>query len=364
MNKQNHFLDISLFDNILVSPLDWGLGHTTRCFPIIENLLHLGKKVFLACEPGSASEKILKDAFPQPEFLPLKGYHIHYSQTKKTFNYTIASQVPKVLAAIKNEHRQLQQWIDIYKIQLVISDNRYGLYSSKIPCIFITHQLRILASNRFLENNLQKINYAYINKFTECRVPDFESREINIAGKLSHPDIMPRVPVKYIGPLSRLQKLDTSANQYAFLILLSGPEPQRTILEGKLLSAISLRKEKTLFVRGLKNPLGKLTGPAGVTIIDYLDKKELSEMLAKSRFVIARSGYTTVMEMIVLQKKCIYIPTPGQTEQEYLADRLQAQKWAFCFEQDEADYNKKIDEALLFNYQLPDMKGADFSATS
>ncbi len=344
--KEDTFLDISLFDNILLSPLDWGLGHTTRCFPIIENLLSLNKNVFIACEKGFASEKILQQSFPDCTYLHLDGYNIHYGKNKNSFNVAIAAQIPKILSSIKNENKILQKWIDEYKIQLVISDNRYGLYSHSIPCIFITHQLQIKLPFASLEKTLQKINYKYINKFTECWVPDFEDTQHNIAGDLSHPEKMPDVPVKYIGPLSRLKKIAQETVLYDLLILLSGPEPQRTILENKLLEIIPQRKERILLVRGLANTEKQISGFNNAEIVNYLHADALSQKLAQSRFVLARSGYTTVMEMIDLQKKCIYIPTPGQTEQEYLAKKLHQQKWAFSFEQSEENYNEKIDEAL------------------
>ena len=354
MKKQKHFLDISLFDNILLSPLDWGLGHTTRCFPIIEDLLCLKKNVFIACEKGSASEKILQQSFPDCTYLHLDGYNIHYGKNKNSFNLAIAAQIPKILSSIKNENKILQKWINEYKIELVISDNRYGLYSNRIPCIFITHQLQIKLSFASLEKTLQKINYTYINKFTECWIPDFEDKQLNIAGELSHPEIMPAIPVKYIGTLSRIKKVQSKAEQkFDFMVLLSGPEPQRTILEQKLLHVLSLRKEKILFVRGLAIVKNQLIAPAHIEVINYLHADELAERITESRHIIARSGYTTVMEMIKLYKKCIYIPTPGQTEQEYLAKRLMRQYWAFSFRQYEKDYNTKIDEALHFPYQLP-----------
>lgn len=188
---------------ILVAPLDWGLGHATRCIPIINALLAQNHKVIIASDGAIAV--LLKKTFPNLIFLQLQGYNIKYSKTKIGLPLKILSQLPKIFTAIKAENTWLQKVINEYKIDVVISDNRPGLYSTKIKCVYITHQLTIKAGNKFLEKWIQKIHYKYINKFTECWVPDNEG-ENNLAGELSHPKIKPQTPLKIYWCIIKIYK--------------------------------------------------------------------------------------------------------------------------------------------------------------
>ena len=166
---------------ILIAPLDWGLGHATRCIPIIHSLINNGYKVIVA-----ASDKpkiLLQQEFPTVHFVELKGYKIAYSKNKWMLPFKIGMQIPKILKTIWYEHNWLQKIIQEHSINLVISDNRFGLYTSKIPCVFITHQLTIQTPFTALTNIVQQINYRYINRFTACWIPDFKD-EPNLAGVL------------------------------------------------------------------------------------------------------------------------------------------------------------------------------------
>jgi len=333
----------------LFSPLDWGLGHTTRSIPLLKRIASEGHTIVVACEPGSASEKILKRFFPQADFLALKGYGITYAKKQRWFAWKMIRQIPKIMAAIKNEEKQIAQWCKQYHFDCILSDNRYGFFHKKIKSVFITHQLQIAAPYSFLEKIIQRLNYRYINRFSECWVPDFEG-ENNLAGKLSHPEKLPGIPVKYIGALSRLKKTEAE-KIYDFLILLSGPEPQRTILENEFLKIKNRFTEKVLLVRGLPKEETTPASTENFTIRNYCDADELSEAIAQSEFVIARSGYSTVMDIFCLQKKAIFIPTPGQTEQEYLAETLMDKGFAYAFCQEEKDYCKRIEEGKMFGHK-------------
>lgn len=246
--------------------------------------------------------------------------------------------------------------IDDYGIDMVISDNRYGLYTSKVPCIFITHQLQIKAPLRIIEKALQRINYSYINKYNTCWIPDFEG-ENNISGLLAHPHSLPKTELHYIGPLSRFDIVQISDTLYDFCISLSGPEPQRTVLESKIVAQIAHQKigGRLIIVRGLPNATDTLVVPENVTLYNHLNGNDLGNVFAKSNYIICRSGYTTVMELLALQKKSILIPTPGQTEQEYLAKKLQQQGWCYCLAQNEFNFTDAIASAENFNYQLPNV---------
>lgn len=334
---------------ILIAPLDWGLGHATRCIPIINHLLQSGFKVVIATY--GKSKALLQKEFPHLLLIDLPGYNLSYSPYKRILPLKIIWQLPKIFLSILTERRQIEKIVEHHKIDLIISDNRYGLFTDKIPAVFITHQLHIAAPFKWAEFFIQKINYYFINKFSECWVPDYKEVS-NIAGKLSHPEKFPAVSVKYIGPLSRFDQLKIEQIKYDFLIILSGPEPQRTLLENKLLTTFSQRKEENiLLIRGKPESNEQIETTQHIKVLNHIDTTEMLKAIEQSEIVISRCGYTTIMEMLSIQKKTILIPTPGQTEQEYLAFHLTNQEWAFCCNQDD-DFNKQISIAKRFKYKL------------
>ena len=343
----------------MICPLDWGLGHTTRCIPLIKFFLKNQWRVIVGCEVPSAAHSLLSHEFPAIQFVDLPGYHVQYAQTTAFFAFKMAAQLPKIFFAIKKENNWLQKTISKFNVDLVVSDNRYGLHTKKCPCIFITHQLRIKAPNHFLENILQKINYRLINRFSMCWVPDFPLNKDNpeknggIAGELSHPALSPKIPVQYIGVLNREGRLLPNFNKYKFLILLSGPEPQRSLLEEKLVQWVRQINEPVLLARGKPGSTDTINAPINCTVINHLTLDELETAFYSCEYVIARSGYTTVMEILARKKKSILIPTPGQTEQEYLADHLMSQQWAYTFSQDNNAYFDAIRAGEKFSYIQP-----------
>jgi uncharacterized protein (TIGR00661 family) len=335
---------------ILIVPLDWGLGHATRCIPFIHELQQTGCEIIIA----STGEQLilLKKEFPTLASIELNGYNVRYSKKKRWLSFKILLQAPKILLSIKREYQWLQKIIEQMNIEGVISDNRYGLYSSKVPCVFITHQLHIKASYKWLENFIQKINYRFINRYTECWIPDLEG-EKNIAGSLSHPLKMPSIPVKYLGPLSRFKMSEKAiTKKYAYAFILSGPEPQRTIFEKKILNAVAQLKEKCIIIRGKPDTEESKAGAENCTIVNHLSTNELQQVLNESEFVVSRCGYTTVMEILSLRKKSVLIPTPGQTEQEYLAKHLMQQHWCYSCNQDD-DLLLHIGKAKEFEFTYP-----------
>jgi len=337
---------------ILIAPLDWGLGHATRCIPIIKALLNNGFTVIIAV---SGKQKILlQKEFPNISFIELKGYNISYSKTKSLLPLKIIAQIPKILLAIRYENNWLKKIINQYNIDLVISDNRYGLHNKNIPCVFITHQLTIKMPFLWLEKIAQKINYYYINKFSSCWIPDVKEAK-NIAGVLSHPKKLPKVSVHYIGILSRFNKQDSLPIKFDYCIILSGPEPQRTILEEKILAEINNINATILLVRGKPESNRNFYTAKNITIQNHIPNNELNIAIQQSNFIICRSGYTTVMELLSLNKKAILIPTPGQTEQEYLAKKLMQQQWCYSIKQENFSLQNAINKANNFSYFLPDL---------
>ncbi len=335
---------------LLIAPLDWGLGHATRIIPLIKCLLAESCEVIIAA--GGEIGQLLQKEFPELTFLPLKGYKIKYTNQKKWLPLKITLQSPGILFSIIREHQWLKKVVKKYAINAVISDNRFGLYHSHIPSVYITHQVLIKTGNKFTGNIATKLHCWFIKKYTKCWVPDFEGPN-NIAGELSHP---PKVPnnIEYIGCLSRFEKTANSENKYEVLILLSGPEPQRTIFENLLLAQLSKYSGEVLFVRGMpgasKNSIIQHATDTNIRIENHLGAAELSFAIQHAKMVICRSGYTTVMDLIKLQKKAIMVPTPGQPEQEYLAEYLYQRELFYSIKQEDFSLERDLEKASNFSF--------------
>lgn len=300
---------------ILVAPLNWGLGHAARCIPIIKALITQGFEPVIASDGIALS--LLKKEFPELGSIELPSYNITYPKKGKFFKLNLIKGSLKMLKAIKNEKKALKSIIESNQIDGVISDNRLGMYSKKVPSVFITHQLQVLSGNTTWLST--KLHQKIIKRFDECWVPDHQG-EPNLSGKLGHIKLHD-IPIKYIGPLSRFNTIETE-KKYDVMVLLSGPEPQRTILEEKLLMAFEGFEGTVLFVKGTVENDQKRTEKGNMVLYNFMTSEFLEKALNESELIVSRSGYTTIMDLAKLNKKAFFIPTPGQFEQEYLAKRL------------------------------------------
>lgn len=307
---------------ILVAALDWGLGHATRLIPIIQELKKHPVDLIFASS-GNAL-KYWKNELPNETFIELPAYNPQY-HLYGNMSFSMALQTPKFLKTIYSENDLLKKIVKQYNIDGIISDNRYGLFHQKIPSVIITHQLFIQTPSvlGFIKPVIKKINFQFIKQFTFCWVPDNES-EHNVSGELSHSKIINK-QIKFIGTLSRLEKKELPI-QYDILILLSGPEPQRSILEQILLKVFQHSNKKIAFVCGASEKPTPQHSNNNITFFNVANTKLLNQLLNETTMVIARSGYSTIMDLLKLNKPAILIPTPGQTEQEYLADYLEEKK--------------------------------------
>ncbi len=304
-------------------------------------MISLDYEVIIASEGAQAT--LLKQEFPALKCVYLRGYRLSYAGSGLTTTLKILTQMPKILISIKRENRWLATFLSRNHVDLVISDNRYGLFSRGTSSIFITHQLNIRSFFKAAgESLLRKMNYYFIERFSECWVPDYKGA-INLAGALSHPARLPSIPVAYIGPLTRLHPTDTVQTK-RLLILLSGPEPQRTILETILLQQLREYHEPVVMIRGLPGVRQELPSFNQVTFYNHLRSQEINEMVNAAGIIISRSGYSTVMDMMALQKKCVFIPTPGQTEQLYLAKYLALQSHCLFYPQHAFSLNKALEQ--------------------
>ncbi|MEZ5017889.1 MAG: glycosyltransferase [Flavipsychrobacter sp.] len=326
---------------ILVAPLDWGLGHTTRCMPIIAYLLERDCHVFFA--GNEAQIDYVSQTYDKITYLPLEGYNVEYSSSAVGLMPKLLGQMPRLNKIIKREHEWLKELIKELGIDGVISDNRYGLNNPDIPTVMMTHQLGPMSGmGSMVDNVLRPQHYKYLERFKDCWVVDIA--EDGYAGKLSHPDTLSN-NAQYIGLLSQLDKTNDLEQDY-ILVLLSGPEPQRTILADKLWEQVQTIDRKVVFVTGSNEQEPPAFIPEHIHYYGRVTKSVLDKLMQQAAVVVCRSGYSTVMDLVKLGKKAIFIPTPGQTEQEYLGAYL-SQKPQFT-----AAGQKSFDLAKMLNTEL------------
>jgi uncharacterized protein (TIGR00661 family) len=344
-----------LKSNILIAPLDWGLGHATRCIPVINALIQKNCNVLIACE--GKTRALLHNEFPHLSFVDLRGYRISYARSKWALTFSIGVQIPKILSTIQYENERLKQIVKEHDIHGVISDNRYGFYHDTLPSVFLTHQLRIKTPlGRLADDYLQKLNYRHINRFTQCWVPDSPATQ-NLGGELSHPERTPAVPIRYVGVLSRFQ--GPAENGKDLLVLLSGPEPQRTVFERLLIRQLAGYNGSVTLVRGLPGDVDLLQVSPNITVYNHLASQELNIIMNQAALVVSRCGFSTVMDLAILKKKSILVPTPGQTEQEYLAKHLMRSNFALCIDQDKFSLKPALELSHRFPYQLESFAPGD-----
>ena len=337
---------------IIIAPLNWGLGHATRCVPIIKELQKSNFTPVIASD-GTALQFLIKE-FPSLEFFELPSYKISYGRNLK---WSLIRKIPTIVRAVHKERLLIQEYVHQNpNVVGIISDNRFGCYYTKIPSVYITHQLNVLSG--FLTPVTSFFHRRVIRKYNECWIPDEENSVYS--GKLSRSS--KNLNQKYIGVLSRFKKQELPQD-IDVLILLSGPEPNRTQLEIKLTSIFKTSSKKVYLIQGIVEKTQKTTKENQLTIVNFMLTKQLEHTLNLSKMVICRAGYSSVLDLVSLRKKALLIPTKFQNEQEYLAKYLQ-QKGYFSFVKERkvnkntldvfpeftpANYQKKVFNSKLFH---------------
>lgn len=319
---------------VLICPLNWGLGHATRDIPVIYDLLAHHYAVMIAADGDAFA--LLKKEFPELPFIRFPSFAISYTKGKSLV-WKMMCSIPEILRGIFDEHKKLSEIIHKERIDIVISDNRFGLWNSSVVSIFITHQLMIKMPKglRWFEPILHGINRWFIKKYDECWIPD-NAGSNNFSGDLSHKYSLP-AHARFIGILSRFRNFEPpeiDVKRYSLVFVLSGPEPQRTILERLCISFAQKMQHKSLIIRG--KPDSKEKPPTKISCVDFvnhLPDEMLGSYLQKAQIIICRSGYSTIMDLAALNQTAILIPTPGQTEQEYLAEYHRQKKRFYCLSQ-------------------------------
>jgi len=355
---------------ILVCPLDWGIGHATRCVPVIRHLLEIGQEVVLAADGRSFD--FLSSHFPALEIIRFPGIKISYPKGNR-MALKMMAQFPGILVQVIKEHRRLKKVVKEHKIDIVISDNRFGLFTHSARTVYITHQVMIKAPKylNWVEPLLHRAHRWIIEKYDHCWVPDLPG-ESNLSGDLGHKYPLPG-NAKFAGLLSRFtdhrpptadRRPPTEDRRPPtapyLLALLSGPEPQRNLLEAEIIRQAGVYSISNLVIlQGLPGEIKDETLDNGVRLISHLPDDELKEFMLKSDVIICRSGYSTLMDLAALGKTAVLVPTPGQTEQEYLADYLSGKGLFDCMRQDALDLRIIMDrkqQGTFSSFPLPENK--------
>jgi UDP:flavonoid glycosyltransferase YjiC (YdhE family) len=338
---------------VLVCPMDWGLGHASRCVPVILALREAGCSVLVAAS-GGGSELIKSELGPEiinltdPDgdsrvrIIPFPGFPVSYS--RRFLFFRLMLRVPAFLYHIHMERKLLNRIVKKYRPNLIVSDNRYGLGHRSVRSVIITHQLTPvmpLALKPF-EGIVALTIRKWIRTFDECWIPD--DPDHSAAGQLISG--FERLPsVYFIGWLSRFGSCGYGGSfRYRFLFILSGPEPNRTMLEDIIIKRFSGIRERVLLVRGLHGCIPEREVKGNIEIVGFMDSDMLATAVNDSRTIVCRSGYSSVMDLLVMGRDAVLIPTPGQTEQEYLAEWLSAKGWFRAETQD--SINPDIDRDL------------------
>ncbi|MGB3545478.1 MAG: glycosyltransferase [Saprospiraceae bacterium] len=311
---------------IILAVLDWGLGHATRSLVVAATLRRLGARVVWAAA-GPAAD-FLRQAAPDDEHHPLPAYAVRYAGRNMYVN--LAGQLPRLARAVYREGQVLTGLAERVNAAAVISDSRFGARVAGLPSVFITHQLEPILHPLVGRPGPSAAYRFLLNRFDQIWVPDHPGPD-NLSGQLSNPARYPAGKVSFIGPLSRFAGFGLPADNrtpYTIVVLLSGPEPQRTYLERELIAGLTNFPGRHLLIRGKPEAGGSRRRAGNLEIIDLLVGEELARVLAAAGRVICRSGYSSLMDLAAVGGAAVLIPTPGQTEQIYLAERAAAHGWA------------------------------------
>jgi predicted glycosyltransferase len=299
---------------ILITPLDWGLGHAARAIPIIQRLRELDARPMIGADKGPLA--LLRDAFPDLPHVRVPGVEVRYAKGASQ-TWAMATQFPAMLRSVREEHHLFLNLRRQLQLDAVISDQRFGIRADGLPSVIMTHQL--FPFTPFAQGVLRRINLRSVARFDRCWIPDDEQAP-GLAGELSHGRNVPH-NARYIGPISRMDPAKAIAPKepYRIVCVISGPEPQRTLLEEELMQQLPHVSGKHLLVRGKPEPvLDETVG--NVRRLGHLGGDALTGALLQAQLIVSRTGYTTLMDLARIGRSALVVPTPGQQEQEYLGD--------------------------------------------
>ncbi len=327
---------------IIFGICSWGLGHATRSLPIIRRFVREGDDVMVVSH-GRALDLLRVELGESAKFADLPDYQPPNTLNRHRLAFDTLLSTPAYLFSMKREHAFVEKLLNDGRVDAVFSDNRFGFYSLKVPSYYMTHQLRLLnpIDVRGLESGSEIFNRWFLKRSAGVIVPDF--KEDGLAGRLAHNlSIIDEKRLNYVGVLSDFSHRPVPEDIEVF-VSVSGSEPHRSAFEELVLSQIDGIDRNVVVSLGRA---AKAEVRGKVRIQGMSSKEQQESLLNRAKVVVSRSGYSTVMDLCVLQKKALLIPTPGQTEQEYLAQYHMGRQGYLCVSEDELDIPSQLDEAL------------------
>ncbi len=338
----------SISKNVFIAPLNWGLGHATRLLPLIRKFLDHDYRVYIGAS-GRSKELLLKEV-PDCIYIDFPEYPIKYSKSHLFVSRFMLVTFPGMLLAMRKEKRILKKLQAQYQFAIIISDNRFSLALKNVDCYLISHQLRYklpwpIGKMEWLP---EYFNFYLFNKYRKILVPDREEAE-SLSGDLSHHmRYIPKEKLYYTGIITDLELEEENHSQSIdYFVIISGPEPQRTIFEQIVFNQIHKFDGKIVGALGIPEKNYKIRIGKAV-FYAYLNRKEMLSYMNRAKFIIARPGYTTVMEMVELGKRGLFVPTPGQIEQEYLARHFMDKGWCFSKKQSGINLRESVKQAKMY----------------
>ncbi len=325
---------------VLFAPLNWGLGHASRSIPLIQQAIEQGCEVLIASDNEALD--LLEGEFPQIKTFKLPSYHIQYRFESIVLN--ILRQLPYIITNYYKEKKAIHRLVTENKINLIVSDNRFGAFSKSCKSVYITHQLNILHPWKIVGWLGTLMHHWVMLPFDEIWVPDHED-EGNLSGNLSKLNTYTNKKMQWIGPLTRLKKMVTSSSPNKVLVIISGPEPQRSYFEASVADALISISKETLMIRGTnKTVLNDVS--YHFSYKNMAQTQEIQQAISDATVIICRSGYSSIMDLSIFDKNIIFIPTPGQTEQLYLG-KYHAEKNDKIVYLQQHEVKEKLLEAVL-----------------
>jgi len=329
--------------DVIYAVCSWGLGHATRSLPVLRALIHEGHTIRIISH-GRSLQLLQHELGDQASYIDIPDYPLLLSENTRQFLAKTLVYWPVFIKQMEAGLQRLTKIIEKAPCDIVVSDGRYEMYNKKIPSFFMSHQIRIMNPLRFrmFESGSEIFNQFFFKRYKKVIVPDYKTDDLS--GDLSHN--LKRInedQLEYVGALSDFSKKNTKKD-IDYLISISGPEPQRTLLEKTLMEQVK-RLQGTIVVTLGKTEQQEKKVDDHVTSYSFVDKAQRENLLNRAHMMIARSGYSTLMDLAVIGSKAVFIPTPGQIEQEYLASYHHQKHTFYATTQDKIQLHQDVQEA-------------------
>ncbi|MEF8794417.1 glycosyltransferase [Thiohalorhabdus sp.] len=329
---------------ILFAVHDWGLGHATRDLVLIRGLLEANNEV-VVLSTGRALRLLQEEIGDRCELVELRDIPKPLSRRPAAFYVKMSLALPLVFATFVRERRFARALVARKGIDRIVSDSRFGVALREVPSYYVFHSLRQIIPGRpyYLEKMVECAQKGLLSRARRILVPD--EPENGLSGELAHDlscDWGDRL--RYIGALS---SVSAQAGQTGvdYFISISGAEPQRTLFEERVLAQVADLPGRVVVALGKPDSETRKPDQDRVVIYNYLNRQDQQAMMNRARLVICRSGYTTLMELAQLHKPALFVPTPGQSEQEHLADYHCHRGHTYAVSQNDLDLPRDVAEA-------------------